>query len=101
VTPITDPLFYLCAIPAVALLGLAKGGLTGLGLAAVPLMSLAVPAQTAAAVVLPILLLQDVVSMTAYRRAWHGPSLAVLLSGGAAGMALAWGLADRLSVPML
>ena len=39
---ITAPLFYLAAIPAVILVGLAKGGLSGLGLLALPLMALAV-----------------------------------------------------------
>ena len=40
---ITDPLFYLLAIPAVTLLGLAKGGFAGLGMIATPLLALVVP----------------------------------------------------------
>lgn len=39
---ITDPFFYLAAIPAVILMGLAKGGFAGLGLIAIPLMALVV-----------------------------------------------------------
>jgi uncharacterized protein len=31
---ITDPLFYLLAIPAVTMLGLSKGGFAGLGMVA-------------------------------------------------------------------
>ena len=40
---ITDPLFYLLAVLAVTLLGLSKGGLFGLGVMGIPLMSLHVP----------------------------------------------------------
>jgi len=39
---ISDPLFYLAAIPAVFLMGLAKGGFAGLGLIAIPLLALVV-----------------------------------------------------------
>ena len=37
---IIDPLFYAMAIPSVILIGLSKGGLTGLGVLAVPLMAI-------------------------------------------------------------
>ena len=40
---ITDPLFYLLAIPAVTFLGLSKGGFAGLGMLATPLLALVVP----------------------------------------------------------
>jgi hypothetical protein len=40
---ITDPLFYLLATVAVILLGLSKGGFFGLGVMALPLLSLQVP----------------------------------------------------------
>ena len=65
---ITDPIFYLAAIPAVILVGLAKGGFAGLGLIAIPLMALVVSPVKAAALMLPILIVQDMVSVWAYRR---------------------------------
>ncbi len=37
---ITDPLFYLAAVPAVILMGLSKGGFSGLGLLSLPLIAL-------------------------------------------------------------
>ena len=37
---IADPLFYLLAIPAVTLIGLAKGGFAGLGMISTPLLAL-------------------------------------------------------------
>ena len=47
---ITDPLFYLLAIPAVTFLGLSKGGFAGLGMLATPLLALVVPPLEAAAI---------------------------------------------------
>ncbi|RXJ74675.1 hypothetical protein CS022_03485 [Veronia nyctiphanis] len=57
----SDPLFYLTAIPAVLIYGIGKGGLGGaLGVVAVPMMALTVPVQQAAAILLPTLLAMDV-----------------------------------------
>ena len=39
-TIITDPLFYLLALPAVMVLGLSKGGFAGVGQMATPLLAL-------------------------------------------------------------
>ena len=47
---ITDPLFYLLAIPAVTFLDLSKGGVAGLGMLATPLLALVVPPLEAAAI---------------------------------------------------
>ncbi|MEI9901523.1 MAG: hypothetical protein WDN31_16885 [Hyphomicrobium sp.] len=43
---ITDPWFYVAAVPAVFILGLSKGGFTALGLLMVPIMALANIAHT-------------------------------------------------------
>ncbi len=37
---ITDPVFYMIAIPAVILLGMSKGGFAGIGVVTTPLVSL-------------------------------------------------------------
>jgi len=87
---ITDPFFYVVAIPAVLLLGLSKGGLTGLGTAATPLVALYLPPLEAAALILPVLITQDVISLYVYRRHWDATNLKIMLPGAAAGMALAW-----------
>ena len=51
---ITDPFFYLVAVPAVLFVGIAKGGFAGtLGAITVPLMSFVTDPFTAAAL-LPI-----------------------------------------------
>ncbi len=85
--------FYALAIVAVILTGLAKGGFAGLGVAAVPLMALAVPPVEAAAIMLPILMVQDVFSVWAFRKTWSGPILLVMLPGAALGVFLGYSLA--------
>jgi uncharacterized membrane protein YfcA len=66
---ITDPLFYAVAIPAVLLLGISKSGFgAGFGSLAVPLIALAVTVPQAAAILMPILLLQDLLGMAAFRK---------------------------------
>ena len=92
---ITDPLFYVAAVPAVVLVGLGKGGFVGLGSLALPLMALVTSPVRAAAVMLPILIVQDLVSVWAYRRHWDRRSLAALLPGAVIGIGLGYLLAAR------
>jgi uncharacterized membrane protein YfcA len=87
---ITDPLFYLLALMAVILLGLSKGGFFGLGLMGLPLMSLYVPPLQAAAILLPTLMAQDVLTVWTYRRDWSAWNLKILIPSMAAGMFVAW-----------
>lgn len=92
---ITDPLFYAAAIPAVTLLGLAKGGFSGLGLLSLPLMALVVSPVQAAAITLPILIVQDVVSVWAYRHAWDKRNVVLLVTGALSGILMGYLLAAR------
>src|SRR5262249_46642348 len=96
-TIVTDPLFYLLAIPAVTLLGLGKGGFAGVGMIATPLLALALPPLQAAAIILPILIVQDAISVWVYRRDWDAWNLKVLLIGSVFGGAIAGLLASRVS----
>ena len=97
VTIIADPAFYAAAIPAVILLGLAKGGFAGLGTASTPLLALYLPPLEAAALLLPVLMTQDAISLVAYRRHWDANNLKVILPGGLIGMGLGWLLAAYVS----
>src|SRR5689334_19988002 len=90
---ITDPLFYLLALPAVIVLGLGKGGFAGIGMAATPLLALYVPPLQAAAIMLPLVMCQDVISVWAYRRDWDAWNVKVLTIGAVFGVAGAWALA--------
>jgi uncharacterized membrane protein YfcA len=94
---ITDPLFFLVAVPAVACLGLSKGGFAGVGMVATPLVALVLPPLQAAALLLPILILQDAISIWVYRRDWDGHNLRIMLPGAVAGVCLAWLLAAHVS----
>lgn len=87
---ITDPVFYAVALPAVFLLGLSKGGFAGIGTAATPMLALYLPALEAAALLLPVLITQDLISLYVYRRQWDASNLKILLPGAVAGMALGW-----------
>jgi uncharacterized protein len=94
---ITDPLFYAVAIPAVILVGLGKGGFRGIGMLSLPLMALAISPVRAAAIMLPILIVQDNVAIWAYRRAWDGRNLAILLPSATVGVLLGYLLAEYVS----
>ncbi|ABD08999.1 Protein of unknown function DUF81 [Rhodopseudomonas palustris HaA2] len=94
---ILDPWFYVAAVPAVLLLGLAKGGFSGIGIAATPLLALFLPPLEAAALLLPVLISQDMISLYVYRRHWDARSLKIMLPGALAGMGLAWWTASIVS----
>jgi uncharacterized protein len=94
---ITDPLFYAAAVPAVILLGLSKGGFRGIGLLALPMMALVISPIRAAAILLPILIVQDSVAVWAYRRAWDARNLMILLPSAAVGVVLGYLLAEYVS----
>ena len=66
---ITDPFFYAVAIPAVILLGIGKSGFgAGFGSLALPMMAMAVTVPQAAAIMLPVLLIIDVLGLAAFRK---------------------------------
>ncbi|MGL4542567.1 MAG: sulfite exporter TauE/SafE family protein [Polymorphobacter sp.] len=90
--------FYAVAVAAVIILGLAKGGFTGVGALAVPLFSLVTTPVRAAAIILPILIVQDVVGVWAFRRTFSAPVLKLLLPTAALGVGLGWGLAATVPV---
>lgn len=92
---LTQPGFYATAIPAVILLGLSKGGFAGLGVLGMPLMALTIPPVQAAAITLPILMVQDAFSVWVYRRDWDGTNLRILLPGAVLGILAAYLLAAR------
>lgn len=94
---ITDPLFYLAAVPAVLIMGLAKGGFSGISILSVPLLALVVSPVQAASITLPILIVQDVVSVWVFRRAWDGRSLLILLPSALVGIVLGYLLAAYVS----
>lgn len=92
-----EPTFYLLAIPAVLLVGFAKGGFSGMGALGMPLMALAMDPVQAAGILLPILIAQDVVGVAAFRRTWDGHVLAVMLPSAVIGVIGGWWFAASVS----
>lgn len=80
----------LCSLLAVMALGLAKGGFVGIGLSATPILALTLPPLDAVAVLVPVMLAQDVFSVVAYRRAFDPWNLRVMAPGVVVGILAAW-----------
>ncbi|MEH6626913.1 MAG: sulfite exporter TauE/SafE family protein [Motiliproteus sp.] len=86
---ITDPYFYLAAIPAVLIVGISKGGMGGgLGILAVPIMSLVISPFQAAAIMLPILCVMDLVGLWGFRGTYDTNNLKVILPSAVVGIGI-------------
>mgnify|MGYP002076273091 FL=1 len=93
----TDPIFYLTVLIAVPFLGLARGGFPGGGMSARPLLWRVIPPFQAIAIVLPILIVQDIISIWVYWRDWDKWNVKVLAAGAVIGIAAGWGLSAVIS----
>lgn len=101
---IADATFYALVVPAVLLTGISKGGLSGLGALAVPMLALVMPPRQAAGLMLPILCLMDLFGIWAYRGRWSRGQLRVLLPGAMLGIGvgvLAFGHLDDDAVRLI
>ncbi len=86
---ITDPAFYFVAIPAVLINGIGKGGLgSAIGVVGVPLMALVIYPIQAAAILLPLLLVMDIVAVWGYWQSINRQCLSVILPPGLLGIVL-------------
>ncbi|MEO7384978.1 MAG: sulfite exporter TauE/SafE family protein [Novosphingobium sp.] len=90
---LSNPATLALACLAVIIVGMAKGGFSGIGALGTPLLALVLPPATAAAVLLPVLLVQDVVSVWSFRRTWDKWIVGWMLPGAVVGVALASGFA--------
>ena len=95
---LNDPLFYLVSIPAVLLYGIAKGGFGGsISVISVPLMALVMSPTQAAAILLPILVVMDVVVVKTYWGIFDKRALRVLLPGAMIGILLGYASAEAMN----
>lgn len=85
----SDPLVLVCAIIAVILTGLSKGGLGGaMAMLGVPIMAIAMPPIQAAAILLPILIVMDIFSLWSWRKDFDLKVLKIMLPGAVVGIAI-------------
>jgi len=95
---ITDPWFYLIAVPAIAIVGLAKGGfLSGMAVLGVPMLSLIISPVQAAGIMLPILISMDAIGVWAYRRSFDMANLKIMAPATVVGIAIGWATAAHVS----
>lgn len=86
---LADPLFYAVAVPAVIMSGISKGGFGGgLGLMTVPLLALMVSPAQAAAIMLPILCVIDIVGLWAFWGKGDRRNLKLLLVAAVIGIVI-------------
>lgn len=86
---------------AVTLVGLSKGGLGGMSLLGVPLMALVMPPVTAAAILLPVLVVMDLVSLTTWRRWVDWRIMRQILPGASVGVGVGWATVGLVSDSMV
>ena len=95
---LADPSFYYVAIPAVLLVGLSKGGFGGpMALVGVPIMALVISPVQAAAIMLPILIVSDVIALWGWRGQASWETLKRLMPGGIIGVGIGWMLASQVT----
>lgn len=90
----TTPAELTVTLLAVFVVGLSKGGLGGMSLMGVPLMALVMPPVTAAAILLPVLVIMDIVSVSVWRRWADWRILRRILPSSAIGIGIGWATAE-------
>jgi uncharacterized membrane protein YfcA len=86
-------LFFVVAGLSAFLVGASKGGLPMVGVLGVPLLALVMPPVAAAALLLPVYVVSDMVGLWAYRRQFSTRNLAILLPAMIFGVGLGWATA--------
>ena len=86
-----DYAFWAVAFVAVFIVGLSKSGLVGsMGMVAVPLLSMVMPARDATGMMLPVLLSMDAIAVWVYRKEANWHVLWIMLPGALAGTIVGW-----------
>ena len=85
--PNYPPYFWITAAAAVILVGIAKAGFGGgVGVIATPLLALTIPVADAAALLLPLLIIVDLISVRHYYKIYDPESLKILLPSAIVGI---------------
>jgi uncharacterized membrane protein YfcA len=82
-----DLLFYFYAAIGVILFGISKGGFAGpIAILSIPIMALVMSPITAAAILLPVLLVMDVVAIYIYWNKWDLKNIKIILPSAMIGI---------------
>lgn len=82
-------IFWITAICAVILLGIAKAGFgAGVGIMATPLLALTIPVTDAAALLLPLLIVCDIIALANYKMNFDRRNIKLLIPGALLGILL-------------
>jgi uncharacterized membrane protein YfcA len=95
---LADPGFYLVSVPAVLIFGIVKGGFGGaIAIISVPLMALVMPPTQAAAILLPILVLMDILVVKTYWGLFDRRALVLLIPGAVVGVGIGYLTAEAMN----
>ena len=84
-----DLYFYLTAAIGVVLFGISKGGFAGpIAILAIPIMALSMSPVVAAAILLPVLLVMDVVALYIYWNKWDLENIKIIIPPALFGIAI-------------
>ena len=85
--------FFAVGALAAFLVGASKGGLPMVGVLGVPVMTLVMPPVAAAALLLPVYIVSDMVGLWAYRRQYDRRNLLILAPAMTLGVGVGWATA--------
>ncbi|MES2815097.1 MAG: sulfite exporter TauE/SafE family protein [Pseudomonadota bacterium] len=86
--------FWIAALVAAALVGMSKGGVPVVGMLGVPVLALVINPVMAAGLLLPVYVVSDIFGLYAYRHAWDGRVLAIVVPGAIVGIGVGWATAS-------
>jgi uncharacterized membrane protein YfcA len=85
-----DVLVYVFGTIAAFLVGFSKGGIPMVGMLGVPMLALAISPVAAAALLLPLYVVSDMVGLYLFRRSFDWRNLMILGPGATLGIAFGW-----------
>lgn len=92
-----EPLQWLCAVLAAILVGVAKAGVSGIGILPVAIYAQLVPAKQASGLLLPLLIVGDVFAALSYRHHAQWRPLLRLVPWTAAGVVVGYFAMNRIN----
>jgi uncharacterized protein len=89
-----DILFWVLAAAAALLVGGSKGGVPGVGILAVPILSQVISPVVAAGLLLPIFILSDIYGLWLYRKNYDVWNIKLIVAAATIGILIGWATAQ-------